>query len=633
MNAAPGRARSTWRRHWRWLAVALAVCVLLIGVDTTRRVVQARGDLLAAAVGLDATRATLGPLLRFDASAWPDRAGYEAVIVQTAAAEARLRRARGRLGYLRAAARMLHRLPGWGGQAAQAPRAVDLGLDVSVQTLALLRTVEPLFIGSGTSAERVREVMVLRHDRLDAELAALAGAAAEARSLQSVGWSGPFARARPLIDGLVADLDRVHAVRAVAQAAAAGIDPLLGFDGPRTYLVLGQNEQEIRATGGFPGTMGVIVLQNGRLVSSDYRSTYDFDPPSSPAREPPAALRRYMGLSRWYVRDANWDPAFARSAERTLQFFREDRGIDADGVIAVDAPLLRLLLQATGPLTVEGFDEPLTDANFFALLEEEIFSGGDSAERKQRLLQPVLQQVFERVQNVDAEGVPPLIAALREGAGGRDLQIYSRDPRVAALVGRLGVDGALAARPGRDFVAVVDSNVAYVKIQLVIRREITYLRRADGVIDLAVRWTNERSTFAGPRYLRLGEGGQLWDADQARMVPAPGTFGNYARIYLPAGTTLDAITGFTGPPGIERQPGFTVVTGLVAVKDGEARTVVVSYRPGGPGAPPPVGVDVWKQGGQERDTLRVVEATGTTQLVPFDGPLTRDAAVDFRLRR
>jgi len=179
---------------------------------------------------------------------------------------------------------------------------------------------------------------------------------------------------------------------------------------------------------------------------------------------------------------------------------------------------------------------------------------------------------------------------------------------------------------------VVDSNVSYVKIQLVITREITYLRRGDGVIDLAVRWTNERSTFDGPRYLRLGEGGQLWDADHSRMVPAPGTFGDYVRIYLPAGTTFDGITGFTGPPGVERQPGFTVVTGLVAVKDGEARTVVVSYHPGGPGAPPPTGVDVWKQGGQERDTLRVVEATGTTQLVPFDGPLTGDVAVDLRPR-
>jgi len=625
------RAHASPRRLGRrgWAAVAvLLVLVGVLAVDATWRTIDVRRELSAAAADIGSTRATLGPLLQMDTSKWPNRARYDQLVRDLDSASAHLDRASRRLGYLRGVASVCGWVPVLGPQLAAGPRGLDLGQDVVTQAGMLLRDGEPLFAGQGNAAERAREVLVLRHDRIDAELAALEAAGAEADRLRAIRWTWPLGRVASLLDQVSGDLARVSGARALAASAATGLDPLLGFDGPRTYVVLGQNEQEIRPTGGFAGTMGVIVIERGRLVSSDYRSSYDFDPAVQPSRLPPASLADTMGATRWYVRDANWDADFRVSAQRVLDFLQQDQGIRADGVIAVDTPMIQLLLQATGPLVVDGIPEPLTSANFLAQLESELFEPGvDSQLRKRQLLQPVLRQLIGRVQDANAESVPPLLAALRRGTQGRDLQVYARDERVNALIDQIGASGRLEARAGRDFVAVVDSNISYDKIQVAIRREITYLARSDGRVDLLVRWTNERSTFAGPRYPRLGEGGALWDPGRAHLDAAPGVFGNYARVFLPAGTTLDFISGFTRRPALEQAGGLTVLSGLVVVEDGQTVSLRITYRPGG--ANTATGVDFWKQGGQTRDTLRVFLADGVTQAVPFDGPFTHDLAFDY----
>jgi hypothetical protein len=341
---------------------------------------------------------------------------------------------------------------------------------------------------------------------------------------------------------------------------------------------------------------------------------------------PPDSLRLSMGAGGWYVRDAAWDPDFPVSAERVLQFLKEDQGIEADGVIAVNTPMIQLLLRATGSITVDGFAEPLTAENFLAQLEEEIFEAGtNSVARKRQLLQPVLRTLIGRVQDASADQVPRLIAAFTQGARSRELQVYSREARSADLLRQFNVTGSMERLPGHDMLAVVDSNISYNKIQSAIRRDITYLARADGKVDLLVRWTNERSSFTGTRYTRLGQGGQIWDPVARRMNEAPGVFGNYVRLYVPLGTTFEFMQGFAGQPRIEIAEDFTVLAGLVVVPDGKTVSLRLTYTPrGGQGTTEPQGLFFWKQGGQQRDQLRVVAGAGEQQVTVFDGKFDRD---------
>src|SRR5205814_2502742 len=121
---------------------------------------------------------------------------------------------------------------------------------------------------------------------------------------------------------------RIYALVPAAQFA-------LGLDRPRTYLLLGENDRELRATGGFIGTAGTLTIDRGQVSSFDYGSSYSFDDQVA-APPPPRPLQRYLGISRWYLRDSNWWPDFPSSAEQALEAWRRAGRPDPDSVLAFD---------------------------------------------------------------------------------------------------------------------------------------------------------------------------------------------------------------------------------------------------------------------------------------------------------
>ncbi|MCH2189289.1 DUF4012 domain-containing protein, partial [Candidatus Gracilibacteria bacterium] len=46
---------------------------------------------------------------------------------------------------------------------------------------------------------------------------------------------------------------------------------IIGASGPRKYLIVFQNADEIRPTGGFMGSMGIVTIENGQLIDFDKR--------------------------------------------------------------------------------------------------------------------------------------------------------------------------------------------------------------------------------------------------------------------------------------------------------------------------------------------------------------------------
>lgn len=617
------RLRPLNRREQIAVAVLAALFVACV-VDAGLRLRDARRELKEAIVLLDRSRATLGPLLRFDTTVWPGSEGYGRLQDDLNTAEGHLRRADERLGYLQWFAVLGRVIPRYGETIRNGPALLDFTTTVTAEASGVLEEASPLFVGTGTSGDRARAVFVGRRAALDAHLGALESVREDAERLSAVRWAGPARRAATLLPELTQDLSRVTPVRVTAAKMAAGLDPLLGYGGPRTYIVLGQNEQEIRPTGGFLGTMGVVSLVDGKINKFEYASSYEYDPKPDKHRIPPTDLASGLGLAFWYVRDANWSPDFPESATAVQHFLVEDRNLQSDGVVAVDTEMLRLLLQALGPMTVQGVDVPLTAENFYAVLEDEIF--GEETEvgsKKRTILGKVLQQSIDRLQAADADQVPALVSVLRQGVAGRHLQLFGNDHRVQAVAEGFGADGTMRPREGRDFVAVVDANVSYSKIAAAISRETTYLRRSDGRVDVFVSWRNDLTQFAGTRFKRLGQAATVYNPVDHTYTKVKGVYLNQFRLYLPPGSTVEGVEGFA--PIFRIEQGMTVLGGRIQVLDGEQTTIVVTYRPAGS----PSGVDIWKQGGQERDRLRILAASGRQQESLFDGAFTKDTSVSF----
>ena len=72
---------------------------------------------------------------------------------------------------------------------------------------------------------------------------------------------------------------------------------IMGVDGPRTYLVVAQNEDELRATGGFISGAGLLSLNAGQIMGLDFNDAYEVDDwANKPYDFPPEPLYNFMGF-------------------------------------------------------------------------------------------------------------------------------------------------------------------------------------------------------------------------------------------------------------------------------------------------------------------------------------------------
>ncbi|MDP2933693.1 MAG: DUF4012 domain-containing protein, partial [bacterium] len=140
--------------------------------------------------------------------------------------------------------------------------------------------------------------------------------------------------------------------------------PALFFqDQPKTYLLLFQNNRELRATGGFIGTYGLATFQSGKLTNLKIETVYNPDGQLKKTIPPPGPLQRFL-TSRWAMRDSNWFFSFPDSARKAGEFLKLETGVAADGVIAITPRLFENLLRLTGPISMPAYGVVLTAENF-----------------------------------------------------------------------------------------------------------------------------------------------------------------------------------------------------------------------------------------------------------------------------
>ena len=129
---------------------------------------------------------------------------------------------------------------------------------------------------------------------------------------------------------------------------------LLAADRPRTYLILFQNEDELRATGGFLSAAGRMTIDAGKIISLTVEDSYAVDDFTTPYPDAPAPLRDYMGIDLWVFRDSNWSPDFPVAARQAISLYTQTRGGTIDGVIALNQRVVEALVDGLGPLVIDG---------------------------------------------------------------------------------------------------------------------------------------------------------------------------------------------------------------------------------------------------------------------------------------
>jgi len=252
-------------------------------------------------------------------------------------------------------------------------------------------------------------------------------------------WLGAVNTARTdLIDELT---PLTHSVQS-ASTAARVLPPLLGVDGPRTYMVAFQNEAELRGLGGLPGAFAILRADHGKLsfvrfesdtalagenAGFDLGHEYDLLWPGGPAN---------------VYANSNESPHFPYAARIWTAMWQRKTGQHLDGAIALDPTTLSYLLAVTGPAALP--DGGTVDAdNVVALTQQRVYDvfGNNNVARKRYLLD-IARAVAKRLLTASADPTA-LVQAAGLAASQYRLLVWARDPSVEEQLAQLPISGAI----------------------------------------------------------------------------------------------------------------------------------------------------------------------------------------------
>lgn len=333
-------------------------------------------------------------------------------------------------------------------------------------------------------------------------------------------------------DQLVEKLTTAREMILWAKEGIQILPDIIGVYGKKTYLVLLQNNMELRPTGGFLGSFALATFEQGKLIDFQVTDVYTADGQLKGHVEPPEPIRRYLGEAGWYLRDSNFSPDFPVSAERASWFLEKELGRKVDGVIGINLFLAQRILRAIGPVNLLDYQEQINADNLFERAEyqsETDFFPGST--QKKDFLGSLASALFEQIQQADEQKWLSIGQAIYQSLKSKDLTVVFNHQEAAKILTDSGWDGGLrkvrCTNVGgeclMDYLMIVESNFGVNKANYFIKRELTH-------------------------QVSFNQGGKVSEnlkivyhnQSQTEVFPA-GKYKNYLRILTPKGTKLNKI--------------------------------------------------------------------------------------------
>lgn len=371
-------------------------------------------------------------------------------------------------------------------------------------------------------------------------------------------------------------LEKIAKLRGALLQLGSGVDliPILtGAHSKKTYLVLLQNNMEIRPTGGFIGSYALLIFDKGKLIDFEVEDVYEADGQLKGHVEPPEELRRYLGEAGWYLRDSNFNPSFPISAVRAMWFLEKETGRVVDGVVGMNLFVVQKILESLGPVEIADYQETVSAENLFDKAEHhaeiDFFPG---SKEKKNFLSSLSSSLFEEIKTSDKTELLALGSSVASSLSSKDIMLYFDEKQVGDLIYNLGWDGSIkkvnCSVEGyhciADYLMLVEANLGVNKANYFVERKVSHQ-------------VNLEKTGKITQELKI-----VYQNNSKTEVFPGGSYKNYLRILVPGGSEIEEV--LIDGKAIEEKSIFkTVISGktsfgfLVNVPIMEKREVVVKY--------------------------------------------------------
>jgi hypothetical protein len=316
----------------------------------------------------------------------------------------------------------------------------------------------------------------------------------------------------------------------IAQLAPGMLD--LNGSGTRTYLILAQNNAELRPTGGMPGSWGTLTVSNGRMTMSPFVPASGFSSDRAPVLDLTDDERVLFGNRMMrFAQDVNFTPDFPRAAQIAQTMWNNDYHQRVDGVLAVDPVALQHLLKVTGGVKLsEG--TMIDGSNAAQFLLHTIYISSEYQGIEDQTFSTVAGDAFEQI--TSASSGSALIPAIMKTVAGGHVMLWSANTHEQDLIADTAIGWQLPTKPAQPTLGVYFSDATESKMDWYLKRNVStkFVRRLSSGADEYEVTVNLINTLDSQNIPKLST--QVLGTGNVE----PGSISTMMYLYAPAGGSL-----------------------------------------------------------------------------------------------
>lgn len=356
---------------------------------------------------------------------------------------------------------------------------------------------------------------------------------------------------------------------------------LLGINGERTYLLLFQNDKELRPTGGFITAYSIVKVKNGKFEPVASNDIYNLDNQLKSRIPAPKSIKKYLPLvDYWNMRDMNLSPDFKVSMDTFKENYDKTKSPKVDGIVALDSTLAVNILKVIGRIGVPGYGNFSADDDARCncpVVIYELESYADvagpivwddisgkivykpaNADNRKAILGPLMNSLLSNAMGQPKEKIPDLFQSGFNAVLEKHVLFYFGDSQVQRAMESFNLAGRVKDYDG-DYLHINDTNFAGAKSNMYVQEE----------VNLTVKPGKDGNTNTLVIEYKNPQRSDGW---------LNGMYRDWVRVYVPKGSVLVDSQGSETSFNTSEDLGKTMFDGFFTLRPEGVRELKLIYK-------------------------------------------------------
>lgn len=359
-----------------------------------------------------------------------------------------------------------------------------------------------------------------------------------------------------------------------ARPLVKNLPNLLGVNKEAKYMILFQNDKELRPTGGFITAYAIFRVEKGKISLNEADDIYKLDDTVKKNVTPPEPIKKYLNVFGWRLRDANFSPDFESSMKAFQDIFASSsKKQDLAGIIAVDTHFLVKLMEIIGPVEIYGQTysaKVSTQCNCPMVVYELLKAAGTPrgywVDNRKDMIGLLLQALMKKALAAPKQVYAPLFQSAFDLSYEKHLVFFLNDPQSEQGVQAIDFGGKIKTVP-YDYLHISDANLGGAKSNLYVVRSV---KQEVSITDKGA----DNALTVSYKYPHAADNCSL---ERKEGLCLAGIYRNYMRIYLPKGAIIKEVVGFENKSTTFEDLGHTVVDGFITIVPQGLGKITVKY--------------------------------------------------------